>query len=721
MTVPTSGGPTWGGSLQVSFSKSTQRKKDMLELVYSDVCGPMKIKTLGGCSYFVTFIDDHSCKVWAYAIRSKDQVCDVFKQFHVMVERECGKLMKCIRTDNGGEYIGSFDQYYKLNGIRHEQTVPNTPQYNGVSERMNRTIVEKIRCMLSQANLPKFFWGKAMCAAVQIINLSHTTIFEGEVPDEVWSRKDVSYKHLRTFGCKAFVYVPKDERSKLDNKSLPSVFLSYGDEKFGYKVYDPISKKTVRRRDVYLDSDDEDVLNNGIANNNGVQDNNDDITGHNNMNDDLANESGDDQLEVQVDGPEVQVHAPIVPTEMNSIHKNNTYVLVDKDPDDRKVLKNRWIFKLKTEEGILIRGTRRVVKMTSIRIVLGLVARFDFELEQLDVKTAFLHGDLEEDIYMKQPEGFEIRGKNILCASVKRVYMVSNKPHDNDFIILLLYVDNMLFVGKNFNNINNLKEKLSRNFEMKDLGMAKKILGMEIKRSLDQGKLWLSHERYILKVLQRFNMELSKPVSCPLSSHFEWSKDGCPKKQIDLDKMKNVLYASTVGSLMYAMICTRPDIAYSVVVVSKFLSNPGKEHWEEVKWILRYLKGTTEVGICYGDREALLEGFTNADMAGDLDSKRSTSGYLFNFVGGAISWQSKLQKCVALSTTEAEYIAITECDKEMLWLKKFFRDVGVKQDKFIILCDSQSSIHLRKNPYFHSKSKHIKIRSHWVRDVVEGK
>ena len=166
-------------------------------------------------------------------------------------------------------------------------------------------------------------------------------------------------------------------------------------------------------------------------------------------------------------------------------------------------------------------------------------------------------------------------------------------------------------------------------------------------------------------------MDKAKSVGCPLAGHFKLSSNQCPTSEKDKEEMQKVPYASAVGSLMYAMVCTRPDIAHAVGVVSRFLSNPGKEHWAAVKWILRYLRGTSKVCLCFGDGKPMLDGFTDSDMAGDVDSRKSTSGYLMTFAGGAVAWQSKLQKCVALSTTEAEFIAITEACKEELWLKKF--------------------------------------------------
>ncbi|GJU25787.1 putative RNA-directed DNA polymerase [Tanacetum coccineum] len=202
-------------------SRPSFRTENILDLVHSDVCGPMKTKTLGGCSYFVTFIDDHSRKVWVYTLKTKDQVLDVFKQFHALVERQTGKKLKCIRSDNGGEYIGPFDAYCREHEIQHQKTPPKTPQLNGLAERMNRTLVERVKCLLSHAGLPASFWGEALNTAVHVINLTPCVPLRFDVPDRVWSGKDVSYHHLRVFGCKASVHIPKDERSKLDVKNKP--------------------------------------------------------------------------------------------------------------------------------------------------------------------------------------------------------------------------------------------------------------------------------------------------------------------------------------------------------------------------------------------------------------------------------------------------------------------------------------------------------------------
>ncbi|CAM8899657.1 unnamed protein product [Rhodiola kirilowii] len=332
--------------------------------------------------------------------------------------------------------------------------------------------------------------------------------------------------------------------------------------------------------------------------------------------------------------------------------------------------------------------------MVTIRTVLGLVAKENLHLQQMDVKTAFLHGDLDEEIYMKQPEGFEVKGKEkLVCKLKKSLYGLKQAPrqwykkfdsfmkkaefsrceadhccyikrYKNSYVILLLYFVDILIAGANWTEIDVLKKKLSKEFAMKDLGAAKQILGMRIIRNKECLKL--SQEEYVKKVLKRFNMDDARPVSTPLASHFQLSKDQSPITEDEMKHMDKIPYASAIGSLMYAIVCTRPDIAHAVGVVSRFMSNPGRQHWEAVKWIFRYLKGSSSLSLCFRRSELGLQGYVDADNGGDIDSRKSTSGYIYTYGATAISWISKLQKIVALSSCEAEYVDVTEAAKEMM-------------------------------------------------------
>jgi hypothetical protein len=183
--------------------------------------------------------------------------------------------------------------------------------------------------------------------------------------------------------------------------------------------------------------------------------------------------------------------------------------------------------------------------------------------------------------------------------------------------------------------------------------------------------------------------------------------------------MSRVPYSSTVGSLMYAMVCTRLDFAHEVGVVSRYMNNPGKEHWEVVKWIFIYLRGIANHALCFGGSETVLQGYVESDMTGDKDSRRSTIGYVFSIGGTTVSWISKLQKVVALSTTEAEYVATTEASKEMIWLQRFMEELGKNQENSRLYYDSESAIHLAKNSTFHSKTKNIQLRYHFIRSTLE--
>ncbi|KAK9211123.1 hypothetical protein WN943_000497 [Citrus x changshan-huyou] len=213
----------------------------------------------------------------------------------------------------------------------------------------------------------------------------------------------------------------------------------------------------------------------------------------------------------------------------------------------------------------------------------------------------------------------------------------------------------------------------------------------------------------------------TKPVCTPLAPHFKLGSSSCPKSQEKRDYMARVPYASAVGSLMYAMVCTRPDISQAVSMVSRYMHDPGKSHWLTVKWILRYLYGTVDVGLLFKkDCGQQCVGYCDSDFAGDLDKRRSTTGYVFTLGGGPVSWRSILQSTIALSTTEAKYMAATEAVKEVIWLKGLLGDLGVIQENITVFCDNQSAIFLGKNQTYHARTKHIDVKYHYVREIIES-
>ncbi|KAJ4728518.1 Retrovirus-related Pol polyprotein from transposon TNT 1-94 [Melia azedarach] len=724
--------------------------------------------------------DDHSRKLWVYTLKTKDQVLYVFKQFQASVERQTGKKLKCIRTDNGGEYSRPFDEYCRQLGIRHQKTPPKTPQLNGLVERMNRTLVERVRCLLSQAQLSISFWGEALNTVVHVLNRTPCVPLDFEVPDKVWFYDPVQKKLVRS---RYAIFI--EDQTIQDIEKLKEEMPQYSDTLIDLDPVPP-TQPTDEVQDgqhgtgdidthtqVEIDDDVHQLPTSEVSSDISLR--------RSTRIRQSSTRYPTSEYVLLTDGGEPECYAEAVESEqrkewiyamqdkMKSLHENHIFELV-KLPKDKRALKNKWVYRIKQEEYtsqsrykaiLVVKGFSQrkgvdfdeifspVVKMSSIRVVLGITASLDLEIEQMDVKTAFLHGDLDKKIYMEQPEGFKIKGKeDYVCKLKKSLYGLKQAPRqwykkfetvmgeqgyrktssdhcvfiqkfsDDDFIILLLYVDDMLIVGRNAFRIDWLKKQLSKSFAMKDLGPAKQFLGIRIHRDRAAKKLCISQEHYIEKVLERFNMSNAKVVSTPLATHFRLSIKQSPTTDKEKKDMEKVPYASAVGSLMYAMVCTRPDIAHAVGVVSRFLSNPRREHWNAVKWIMRYLRGTSNFKLTFGSGKPLLVGYTDSDMAGDVDTRKSTTGYLMTLSGGAVAWQSRLQKCVALSTTEAEFIAATEACKELLWMKRFLQELNFKQQQYVVFCDNQSAIHLSKNSSFHAKSKHIDVRYHWLRDAL---
>uniref|UniRef100_A0A7N2RFG7 Integrase catalytic domain-containing protein n=1 Tax=Quercus lobata TaxID=97700 RepID=A0A7N2RFG7_QUELO len=746
-----------GKQKRVSFLKTGRTPKaEKLELVHTDLWGPSPVASLGGSRYYITFIDDSSRKIWVYFLKNKSDVFETFKKWKAMVEIETSLKVKCLRSDNGREYIdGGFSEYCATQGIRMEKTIPVTPQQNGVAERMNRTLNERARSMRLHAGLPKTFWADAVSTAANLINQGPSVPREFRLPEEVWSGKEVKFSHLKVFDCVSYVHIDSDARSKLDAKFKICFFIGYGDEKFGYRFWDEQNRKIIRSRNVIFNEqvmykDRSTVVSDitGIDQKKSEFVNLDELTeGTVQKRDEEDKENVNSQLDLSTsvaeirrssrnirppqrysptlnyllltDGGEPECYDEVLQDEnsskwelamkdeMDSLLGNQTWELTEL-PVGKKVLHNKWVYKIKNEHDgskrykarLVVKGFQQkegidyteifspVVKMSTIRLW---YRKFDSFMHRIGFKR---------------------------CETDHCCYV---KSFDNSYIILLLYVDDMLIAGSSIEEINNLKKQLSKQFSMKDLGAAKQILGMRIIRDKANDTLKLSQSEYVKKVLSRFNMNEAKPVSTPLGSHFKLSKEQSPKTEEEMDHMSKVPYASAIGSLMYAMVCTRPDIAHAVGVVSRFMSRLGKQHWEAVKWILRYLKGSSDTCLCFTGASLKLQGYVDADFAGDIDSRKSTTGFVFTLGGTAISWASNLQKIVTLSTTEAEYVAATEAGKEMIWLHGFLDELGKKQEMGILHSDSQSAIFLAKNSAFHSKSKHIQTKYHFIRYLVEDK
>ena len=781
------------------------RAEETLDLVHTDVCGKLSPRSAGGAEYFVTFVDDKSRYVWLYVLKSKGEVFSKFCEWKALVERSTGRKLKALRSDNGGEYtFGEFVEYLRSEGIRHELTVPKSPQQNGVAERLNRTLVEMTRSMLAGSGLPQKLWAETLSTAVYLRNRSPTKAVKEMTPFESFHGKKPYVGRLRVFGCVCYAHIAKDKRKKLDVVARRSVLIGYGTEVKGYRLYDPDREKVFFSRDVKFNESEVglkkessvveplgyvelEVSADGVdLNADGVGDDADEsvVVPENVERAPRRSERVRHRPTYYSEGASVAAGGIEEPTsyqeaeaspnkskweeamqaEMRSLRRNDVWELVEL-PENRKVVGSKWVYKVKVDgDGQVERYKARlvaqgftqqrgadydetfspVVRMESLRTVVGLAVRNGLRLHQLDVTTAFLNGKLEEVLYMRQPEGFVAEGREQLVCKLKRsIYGLKQSPRCwnstidgylkqlgflqstsdpcvyiaalGEMAVIGVYVDDIVIACKSEQRMEEVKRALCRKFEVKNLGELHHFLGLKVVQDKVSGDVWIGQPAYVGKVLERFGMQDAKSVVTPVDTSTKLVKAVEDDGLVDRS-----LYQSAVGSLLYLSTSTRPDIAFAVSNVAKFYANPTQRHWTGVKRILRYLKGTSDLGLHYTSSDVDdLVGYSDSDWAGDLDDRKSVSGYMFKLCGAPISWRSKKQTSVALSTAEAEYVALSGATQEAVWLRQLTSELRYEQTKpTVVYEDNQSAISLAQNAQFHGRMKHIDIRHHFVREKV---
>ncbi|KAK1602410.1 hypothetical protein QYE76_016739, partial [Lolium multiflorum] len=809
-----------GKMTKTPFSGMMERATDLLEIIHTDVCGPMSVASRGGYRYVLTFTDDLSRYGYIYLMKHKSETFEKFKEFQSEVENQRNKKIKFLRSDRGGEYLSyEFGMHLKKCGILSQLTPPGTPQRNGVSERRNRTLLDMVRSMMSLTDLPLSFWSYALETAAFTLNRAPSKSVE-TTPYELWFNKKPKLSFLKVWGCEA--YVKKLQPDKLEPKAEKCVFIGYPKETIGYTFYHRsegkifVAKngtflekefltKEVTGRKVELDEIEESLLvdqSSAVpenvpvppapteeANDNDHETSNEIATEPRRSTRDRAtpdwydpclnvmivdnNDEDPATYEEAMMSPDSNKWQEAMKSEMGSMYDNKVWTLVDL-PDSRKAVENKWIFKRKTDADgnitvykarLVAKGFRQiqgvdydetfspVAKLKSVRILLAIAAFFDYEIWQMDVKTAFLNGDIEEELYMVQPKGFvDPKNADKVCKLQRSIYglkqasrswnrrfdkvikdfgfiqchgeaCIYKKVSGSSVAFLILYVDDILLIGNDIELLSSVKGYLNNSFSMKDLGEASYILGIKIYRDRSRRLIGLSQSTYLDKILKKFRMDESKKGFLPMLPGKVLSKTQGPATAEERERMSQIPYASAVGSIMYAMLCTRPDIAHAVSLTSRYQSDPGMEHWTAVKNILKYLKRTKDMFLCYGgDQELVVTSYTDASWNTDPDDSKSQSGYVFILNGAAVSWASSKQCTVAKSSTESEYIAASEASSEAVWMKRFIVELGVVPsalDPFVIYCDNMGAIANAQEPRSHKRLKHIKLRYHSIREYIE--
>ena len=822
---------------KLPFADERTRARRPLQRIHSDVCGPLDA-THDGYKYFVSFVDDYTHMAVIYLMRKKSEVIIRLKEFVAMAEAHFGTKVERLRSDNGGEYSSiALKQYCTDRGIILEPTTPYTPELNGVAERLNRTLMEKTRSLLNEAELPKSLWGEATFTAVYLTNRSPTSAVKDKTPYELWFGEKPNLSKLKVFGSPCIIHVPKEKRGKLDPTGVSAIFVGYGFN--GYRCWIPDQWKVVNSRDVVVneskkiivsevdlgDEVEEPTLPVGSDIGSVTKDSETFSSDNESSEETLtpskvinstphskgATDDGDSLYESATEspnneptrqqpkrncGPPLKLEdyemyycsamsaaawiddIPLryedisgrddeaewrtaVKEELNSIEKNETWTLV-KPVKGKKLIGAKWVFAMKpTDDGkrskckarLVAKGFMQregidysetyapVARLPTVRMLLSIGIQMGMIIEHLDVKTAFLHGNLEEEVYLKPPPGVTVPDDHVLKLK-KSLYGLKQsnrcwnhrfhsfmlkldfnrsdtdsclyyKRSDRTLTFVVLYVDDLLICCSDAKELEDLKLRLASEFSMKDLGPVKLFMGLEIERSDD--KLIISQQKFIEKVLCKFGMSDCNPIATPMEV-------GLKLERAEENKRTKHPYRELLGSLMYIMIGSRPDICYALTYLSRFQDCASDVHWAHLKRLLRYLKGTTKLCLQYQINKApTILTYVDSDWANDIEERKSTTGFIIKVYENTVIWASKKQKIVTLSSTEAEYVAACTAACETVWVINTLASLKIDVNRPVTMYeDNLACIMISKNPETR-RTKHFDTKYHFLRELVSGK
>lgn len=806
--------------------ESSNKTQAPLDLIHTDVSGPMQTITPGNKRYVLTIIDDYSRYTKIYLMESKDQVRGFIINYVETAKTQFSKKPKIIRSDRGKEYVNSVLQnYLRSEGIEAQLTAAYSPQQNGVAERKNRSLIEMARCMLIDAGMHKRYWGEAVSTANYLQNRLPTKPTE-KTPYELWYSKVPDVGDLKVFGCEVYSHIPKEQRRKLDEKARKLTFVGYSKESKAFRLLDKNTNKIIISRDVVFlsekigDLNDEifslpmidvkekdggyievysdtkkDKVNNELreTNNHSPQENREEASSVEITNESLLNSDKQPvrrserinkgvppdmfiaRAKLAVEEPRTREEALLGPDkikwqeamdeEISSLLQNNTWEIVPA-PQDKDIVSNKWVFKIKRDtQGqvdrfkarLVARGFSQkygtdydqvfapVVRQTTFRIILTIAGQMNMIVKHYDAKTAFLNGELKEIVFMRQPEGYAVPGKeDMVCRLKKSLYGLKQEArvwnehldevlqqHEfvqsladpclyvrikgDEVIYILVYVDDLLVAGKTVNQVESIVKELNKHFLLNDLGNLKHYLGIQVKRS--KKVFSICQENYIEKVLRDTGLQDAKVSKIPLDTGYLKTRT---ENTIMPDSGR---YQKLIGALLYIAVNTRPDIAASVTILSQFNKQPSPADWTEAKRVLCYLKGTKGKKLKLGSSDTMdqLIGYADANWAENRSDRKSNSGYIFQLYGGAVSWGCRKQTCVSLSSTEAEYVALAETCQEGVWIIRLLNDIKHKnQLPVTIFEDNQSCLKMIQKKKYSHRTKHIDTRYYYVNDLYEN-
>ena len=755
--------------------------KEVLERIHFDTVGPIYPESyVQEYKYYQTIVDDYSRHVTVSLLRTRDEIPELMMDYIRFWQNHFHKVVRFARFDRAGENLdGRLLAFYQENGTAEERTGTDTPQQNGTVERMNRTLNDKARAMMARANAPQGLWAEAVMYAADIVNHIATKRLHWESPMHRWGGRRMNLARFHTFGCAMFVYDEgQPKSSKFTSKANEFVFVGLSHNAAGYRAFDtttlavndglinvrfieqrfPFSGEEVVRLPMLYEPEPppEVVPRGGVRRLRYI---------HAGFMIEPDPQSYEEAMRSSV--KEEWVRA--MDQEMESILRNGTYTLVDL-PSGRKAISNKWVYKTKLDsQGMIDRRKARLVirgfsqvsgldfvdtfaptpRFQTLRTVLTVAVQHSMRIRQLDVDSAYLNATLREDIYMHQPIGYA-DGTSKVCKLRKALYGLKqaafewNKTfsliiksfglvqsaydaclytmtEEKRKMLVLIWVDDMIVVSSTVSLCDELIVKMSKTIKIKDLGVPKRLLGLDI-RVLQCGTVELSQQLYVEELIHRYQLTNLKVANTPLAANTQliMSTKEAPITTIS-DPRQVVLFQSMVGAISYLVQCTRPDLAYASGELCRFMSCPTEESLKAAKHVYRYLLATKEYRLVIRRSDALcLYGYSDADWSPSHHNCRSTSGFAIYLGTNLISWVSRQQSVIALSTMEAEFIALCELGKESAWLLSILHDIGIViQLPMVVYVDNTAAISFANSTAFERKSRHIHMRYQFVKTMVK--
>ncbi|RVW73920.1 Retrovirus-related Pol polyprotein from transposon RE1 [Vitis vinifera] len=670
-------------------------------------------------------------------------LCRRFRKFYAEIQTQFNISIRVLRSDNAREYFSAqFTSFMSHHGILHQSSCAHTPQQNGVAERKNRHLVETARTLLLHSNVPFRFWGDAVLTACYLINRMPSSVLHDQIPHSLlFPDQPLYFLPPRVFGCTCFVHILTPGQDKLSAKAMKCLFLGYSRLQKGYRCYSLETHRYFISADVTFFEDSpffsttseslpvSEVLPIPI------------VSPPDAMPLDhfrfiivalvslllslLLRHLLTHFLSLRLHLPRLCLLLMTYPLlfgksthealshpgwrqamvdEMAALHSNGTWDLVVL-PSGKSTVGCRWVYAVKVgPDGQVDRLKARLVakgytqvygsdygdtfspvaKIASVRLLLSMAAMCSWPLYQLDIKNAFLHGDLAEEVYMEQPPGFVAQGESgLVCRLRRSLYGLKQSPRAWFSRFSSVVQEFGMLRSSDQDGIQKLKQHLFTHFQTKDLGKLKYFLGIEIAQS--SSGVVLSQRKYALDILEETGMLDCKPVDTPMDPNVKL----VPGQGEPLGDPGR--YRRLVGKLNYLTI-TRPDISFP---------------YTRPRCIVREQRSYSVVG------------YTDADWAGSPTDRRSTSGYCVFIGGNLISWKSKKQDVVARSSAEAEYRAMALATCELIWLRHLLQELRFgKDEQMKLICDNQAALHIASNPVFHERTKHIEVDCHFIREKI---